>query len=501
MTSQRRVGVVLGYANIISKNLVNLIYTPMLLSFVGQAEYGVYQACSSFVFSLTLLSFGFSQSYVRFYVKKRSNGGEKDVRRLNGVYLVLYAVVSAAALVIGLSFAANAEFVFSPGFTAEQIVIAKIAMAFMAANIAIVLFNSVFDSYVLANEEFRFQQTRQLAITLASPFVAYVLLVLGFGVVGVAAAPMAVNGVLFVINAMYCVRRLKMRFNVLHFDGECFKSIAAFSSWIFANQICDLVNQNVPNIVLGALSGASAAAVYAVAVLIRNVFISLSTAISNVFIPEINKIVASSNDNHKLSSLMAKTGKFQMMVFCWTYGAFAVLGQFFIGHWAGSGFSDAYWLVLLTVFPLGVSLTQNTGIEIQRAKNMHRARSIAMLITALFNVAFTVAVSPIVGYWAPALAYAVGEALCKGVFMNWYYHKCVGLNIFQFWKTCFPVVLSGAVVTVACFAGTVIVPVDSWPWFLLWGFVFTLLYLAALWLFVMGANERSLIKYKVMAYK
>ena len=212
MTSQRRVGVVLGYANIISKNLVNLIYTPMLLSFVGQAEYGVYQACSSFVFSLTLLSFGFSQSYVRFYVKKRSNGGEKDVRRLNGVYLVLYAVVSAAALVIGLSFAANAEFVFSPGFTAEQIVIAKIAMAFMAANIAIVLFNSVFDSYVLANEEFRFQQTRQLAITLASPFVAYVLLVLGFGVVGVAAAQMAVNGVLFVINAMYCVRRLKMRF-------------------------------------------------------------------------------------------------------------------------------------------------------------------------------------------------------------------------------------------------------------------------------------------------
>ena len=49
MTSQRRVGVVLGYANIISKNLVNLIYTPMLLSFVGQAEYGVYQACSSLV--------------------------------------------------------------------------------------------------------------------------------------------------------------------------------------------------------------------------------------------------------------------------------------------------------------------------------------------------------------------------------------------------------------------------------------------------------------------
>ena len=60
MVSQRRAGVVLGYANIIVKNLVNLVYTPMLLSFVGQADYGVYQTSYSFVFSLTLLSFGFS---------------------------------------------------------------------------------------------------------------------------------------------------------------------------------------------------------------------------------------------------------------------------------------------------------------------------------------------------------------------------------------------------------------------------------------------------------
>ena len=51
MVSQRRAGVVLGYANIIVKNLVNLVYTPMLLSFVGQADYGVYQTSNSFVFS------------------------------------------------------------------------------------------------------------------------------------------------------------------------------------------------------------------------------------------------------------------------------------------------------------------------------------------------------------------------------------------------------------------------------------------------------------------
>lgn len=86
MISQRRFGIIVGYANIIAKNLVNLVYTPMLLSFVGKADYGVYQACNSFVLTLTLLSFGFSQAYVRFYTQKKLNGTEEDLRRLNGIY-------------------------------------------------------------------------------------------------------------------------------------------------------------------------------------------------------------------------------------------------------------------------------------------------------------------------------------------------------------------------------------------------------------------------------
>ena len=47
MVSQRKTGAILGYANIIVKNLVNLVYTPMLLAFVGQADYGVYQTSNS----------------------------------------------------------------------------------------------------------------------------------------------------------------------------------------------------------------------------------------------------------------------------------------------------------------------------------------------------------------------------------------------------------------------------------------------------------------------
>ena len=120
MASQRRAGAILGYANIIVKNLVNLVYTPMRLAFVCQADYGVYQTANSFVFSLTLLTFGFSNAYIRFYALKRVNGTEEDVRSLNGMYLVLYAVVSVVALALGLLFAANVGAFFSGSFTPDE---------------------------------------------------------------------------------------------------------------------------------------------------------------------------------------------------------------------------------------------------------------------------------------------------------------------------------------------------------------------------------------------
>lgn len=493
MPNQRRIGIVLGYANILTKNLVNLIYTPMLLSFVGQADYGVYQSCNSFVFSLTLLSFGFSQAYVRFYMLKKANGTKKEINRLNTVYLVLYSIISLVALILGLVFASNAGVIFSNGFTSDQITTASSAMSILTCSIAVSLFNSIFDAFVLARERFFFQQSRQLIVTLAMPFLAFALLCLGMGVVGVAIAQLIVNIILLGLNSFFCLKRLCIRFDFHCFDKGLFKSVAAFSSWLFINQMCELVNQNVPNVLLGVFSGAVAVAVFAISVQIRSIFYSLSTTISNVFIPLINRIVVESNDDNQLTHLMAKVGRYQAILYIWVLGGFAILGKFFIAVWAGSGFEDAYWLVLIMTTPLFIPLVQNTGIEIQRAKNKHKARSICYLVMAGVNLAVTIVLSPYIGYWAAAIGYITYVVLGCGIFMNWYYQKCIGLSMGHFWKRVLPVVGVGIVVVALCLCGTSVFPVDDWVSFFLWGIVYTLIYTLFIFLFVLAKEERVAI--------
>lgn len=490
MASQRRAGVLLGYANIAIKNIVNLLYTPMLLAFVGRGDYGVFQTSNSFIYSLTLLSFGFSGAYVRFYTQRNTSGDEDGILKLNGMYLLLYLAIDAVALALGLFCSANVGVVFSQSFTPQEVGLAGAIMAIMTFNVATTLLSTVFDAYVIVHEQFVFQQTRQMLTTLATPGMALLLLNLGMGVVGVAAAQLTVSLTLLALNVRFAVGRLGMRFDFRHLDWTLLGAVAAFSAWIFANQVCDLVNQNVPNVVLGAICGSTTVAVFAVAVQIRHVFISLSTIISNTFVPQINRIVAESNDNTKLTRVMTKVGRYQMLLLAWVYGGFVVLGRFFIGRWAGKGFADAYWMILAMVLFLLIPLSQNVGIEIQKAKNMHRARSVAYLVMAVFNVAFTLLMAPRLGYWASAIAYTASIFLGNFLFMNWYYQTRIGLDMRSYWRAVVPVVVCAAVASATCLAATRVLPVSSWLRFLGWGGVYSCLYAALVFVLVLSKRER-----------
>lgn len=497
MVSQRRRGAILGYANIAVKNLVNLIYTPMLLGYVGRGDYGVFQTANSFVFSLTLLSFGFSGAYVRFYSKRKADGDEDGIRVLNGMYLTLYLLICMVAVVLGLFASANVGSVFSGSFTQGEVQLAGTLMAIMTFNVATTLFSTVFDAYVIVHEEFTFQQTRQMLTTLATPGVALLLLNQGMGAVGVAIAQLAVSVVLLALNARFAIARLGMRFDVLHPDIVLLRAIAAFSAWIFLNQITDLAVLNLPNVILGALSGAEVVAVFAVAVQIRTVFMSLSTTISNVFVPLVNREVAGGSSDEVLTALVSRVGRYQAFLYLWVLGGFAVVGRWFVGVWAGQSFDDAYWMTLVMAAALFVPLVQNVGIEIQRAKNLHRSRSFAYLLTTSTGLVLTYTLAPRFGYWAAVVGFCAHMILGPILYMNYFNHRVVGLNMFAFWRKVAPIALVGSAIALGCVLGTTTIPVCDAISFVLWGGVYTVAYVLANWLLTIDVEERKSVAKRI----
>ncbi len=490
LPNQKKRGAILGYINIIAKNMVNLIYVPLLLHFLGQADYGVFQMTNSVVFALSLLSAGFYGSYVRFYMRERAAGSADDntgIRRLNGMFLLVYLTVAMLCIIGGIFMVIYVHQIFQNGLTSSEIGLARTLIIIMIANVAVSMTSTPFDSFIAAHEQFIFQQSRQLFTVLIQPFIAVLLLLVGTGAVGVALAQFAVSCILLFLNIRYAISKLRMQFMFNGLQWSLFKAVAVFSFWIFLNQIFDLVNNNVPNFLLGAMDSANAVAVFSIALQIRNIFFSMSTTMSNVFVPQVNQIVAVNDDNNILTQLMTRVGRYQMIVFWYLFGGFIILGQFFVIMWAGQENANAYWLALIMVLPVMIPLTQNVGIEIQRAKNKHKIRSFIYILTAIIDIAITVIFIPYISYWAAAIGYVVSIVLGTGIFMNWYYHTHIGLNMAYFWRQQIPTITLSGIVILICIAGTRLIPVNSVATFIAWGIVYSAL-------FLFGAMKASLTK-------
>ncbi len=109
-------------------------------------------------------------------------------------------------------------------------------------------------------------------------------------------------------------------------------------------------------------------------------------------------------------------------------------GLGFIQLWAGDDYHESYGIALMLIVPVTLPLLQNLGIEIQRAKNMHKFRSWVYLFIAVANVAISIPLVKLYGGIGAAAGTAIALVIGNVFIMNWYYHKKVGLDIKLFVK-------------------------------------------------------------------
>ncbi|ATO45705.1 hypothetical protein LF20184_02550 [Companilactobacillus farciminis KCTC 3681 = DSM 20184] len=493
MGNQRKLGAVLSYLNIIAKNLVTFLYTPFLLRFVGQANYGLFQMTNSVMVSLSLLSMGFSSAYVKFYITYKVEENYRQLRKLNALYLILFGCISVIALIIGTILVLNTGAIFGRSLSASEIQLTKYLMAIMVLDVAITFISSVFDSNITVNEQFIFQQSRQLMQTFLVPMICIPLVFMGVGVLSIEITQISVTTLFLILNINYCIRKLNMHFDFTNIDFSLLKDLGIFSFFIFLNQIVDLVNNNVPNFILGMFQGAKMVATFAIAVQVKNMFFMLSTSLSNVFVPRVNKLVNLEKGTDVLTDLMIKVGRIQMALLFFVLGGFIVVGKFFVQLWAGSENIEAYYLVIIMVLPSIIPLCQNVGIEIQRAMNKHIFRSIVYVIFAVVNIVITIVGSIYFGLIGASMGYVVTILCANGISMNWYYSKKMGLEIKRYWGETSKMLVPFAISTIPLILIQNNVSVNSISRFIVFGLIYSCIYIAIYLKFIMNGAEKRIL--------
>ena len=53
-------------------SVINILYVPILLYYVGKSEYGLYQLIGSLIAYFSVMDFGLGSTIVRFYTKYKT---------------------------------------------------------------------------------------------------------------------------------------------------------------------------------------------------------------------------------------------------------------------------------------------------------------------------------------------------------------------------------------------------------------------------------------------
>lgn len=489
--NQLKAGVILSYVIMAVSTIIPMLYTPIMLQLLGQSEYGLYNLSSSVTSYLSLLNLGLGSTIVRYYMRYLTEGNNLMAERVMGLFSVLFGVIAFATMVGGCGLTFFTGSLFAQGLSPDEVSKMNTLIIILSVNSAISLLSAPLATIIVANERYVFQKLCSLFLTILAPVLNLIVLYLGYASIGMASIGIVSGIAVLFVDFTYCVKKLHTRPRFKQMPFGILKEIFAFTFTVFIGTIADLLYWSTDKVLIGATIGASAVAVYNIGITFNTIMQQISSAISGVFGPRVNRLVFSNQPMSAISELMIKIGRIQYLLLSLVLSGFILFGKAFLGLWVGEGYEKAYPVALLTMIPMVIPLIQNVAFNTIVAMNKHKFRSVLYVILAVCNVVATYFMIPPFGIVGAAICtfaiFVVGHFLI----MNWFYYKNIGLDIFGFWKN---ILLQSIVPVALTLIGLMLnIHISSIAAFLLWVVGYTCVFCLLSWFISMNRYEKDLV--------
>lgn len=494
-SSNRRSGVVVTYVYTICNILVQLIYVPLLLSSIGQEEYGLYQLIGSVVSYIVSINGILAAGVGRFYCMYKANDDRANMENTLAIAKRMYWALSVATMVIMLGIVVAFRAVYATSFTSAQIDECSLMLMVLGVNCVVTMNNAINVSIITANERFLFLKGSQTVTLVLQPVLVLLLTRICPSALAVTCVVLAMNALCALAQRFYAANVLKASYTYHGWNRGLARGLLGFSAVIVLVTLADQIFWKTDQLIIGYFFGAAPVAVYAVGSQVYTAYMTVGTAVSSVFFPHVSELYHHDHDMGAISALFIKVGRISLMLCLAILGGFAVLGADFMTLWAGEGFFEAYVVALVIMVPFTIDLIQNLGLTVMQVMNRYQFRGIVYLSIALLNVVLTIALLQVYGLIGAAVSTAIAMFVGNGLIMNWYYKVKIGLDVKRFWKSMMGVMVPELMYFALFGAAYWLLPIahGSWLTFVLAGAVFVAGYLFVLRLFAMNEYEKSLI--------
>lgn len=502
----RKTGVLLSYTLMLVQMLSTMLFTPFLISRLGQAEYGVYSLMLSITTSFTLLDLGVGTSVVRYMSKYISSKSNLESRKLLGVTTIYYLGISSLALVIGIIIRAAIPTLFATGLNESQVELAQDLFFVTIISTSITLASSSFSNTIIAFEKFTVSKGVGIVMTMLKMILSILALILGCDSMGIVLVNLVTTILTSAVYVLYVLCKLKIKplFKDIHLPF--IKEIVSYSSFILVQTAASLIITMSGQVLLGAFAKESAViiGIFSVGTQIVQYFKSFGSHFTSVLMPGLVRFADSNKSRELYEKELIRISRIIFMFLSLVWVVFLFNGKSFVTLWAGEENAQAFYVAIILMFPLLFSYSEGAGYQLIQALALHKIPSIVQLVSAIITIPITILLIK----WHPFEGVVIGSfitfMLCETVVMNIMYKKQLGIRILVLFKGMFKGILPSLIICVisGCVINLFSLFENGWLQFAFNCLVMVISYMICMLTFGMNKSEKTMIKtiiHKIMA--
>ncbi len=429
--SQLKKGAMLSYVSILLTNLLGIVLTPFMIRTLGDSDYGLYTLIGSVIGYISVMDFGLNNTVVRFVAKYRAEDDRKGEENFLAVTMIIYSVISALVVLVGIAMYFNLDNVFERSLTVAEMQKARIMFAILIFNLALTLPGGAFAAICSGYEHFVWPRALNIIKYVVRSALVVALLLMGGDAIGVVILDTVMTLLVIALNGYYVLRRIKVRFRLHQFEMTMVKRIFSYSVWIFVFAMVGQFQWRAGQVILGSVSGTTAVAIYGVGIMLGTYYGAFSTAVSGVFRPRATKMTVQNASGEELTSMMIRIGRISFLVLLMILGGYFLFGKQFVMLWVNKTYLEAWSISMIIMVAYTLPLVQAFANSILEARSKFAFKAVVYILLIVLGTG--VGTYLIRDYGIVGLTIgSTGGWLLSQVIMNIYYQRAIGLNIPRF---------------------------------------------------------------------
>ncbi len=483
----------ISYLTIAVNIVASLLYTPWMLSKIGEADYGLYTLSASLI-NMFLIDFGLHSAVTRFVSKYNAEGNQEKIDNFLGILYKMYFVISATVcfiLVVVYFFIDNIYVSLSPTEIAKFKVVYIIAGSYSVLSFPFMsTFNGILNSY----EKYYHMKLCDLFHKVLTVGLIVAALVLDMGLYALVTVN-ALTGITMLLAKWIILRKTTpIKINFAYFDKSMLKEIFSFSIWVTLSSICSRLIFNITPNILGITVGSVAITMFSLASTFESYTYTFASALDGMFMPKIARLMKEDHSGENVYPLLNKVGRIQFYIVSLIFVGFLFVGHDFIYLWLGEGKEVVYICAILLILPAPFYLSQQIAKNAVVIAGEVKAQAIVNIIKAVVNTVLVAVFSALWGVVGACASICISYFL-RNIGMCIIYQKKLHLNMLKFHFECYIKTLPGIILTaIPAVALNILWNEYSWLRFIIKVVVICLSYTVMVYAFSFNSYERGIVK-------